>query len=351
MRTRVLIYTPTYNKSKGLQYRLAMLTKTLQENGYDVILYKDEHENLLRTLYTYTARCLLQAKSVWTYLGNSIGSKVLKNKPYPDIVFLTTDVCSGAIKMIKSHGIKVLLLLEDLSVDWLNIRGFARRKILNNLIYFASEADVIITPSESFSKRINEELGLYSLPIPPGLELQITEEGAKTRIRAHESDKPRILHARQLVTKQEAKLLNTIAEKIDGFAEIYALKAGRYYNKVKRRSNIIWYHYQSVHEAIKYLKHCHIGLIATSRNAPTFTSQWFHFSLLQPVITITNNYVDNTSWIPLEDFLNNPRRLQDEISSLMAVYNWNIERLIQVIKSKYIRHKAHEPLMKILNKL
>jgi hypothetical protein len=351
MRARVLIYTPTYSRSKGLQYRLRMLTKTLQENGYDVALYKDKQENVLRTLYTYTARYLLQVRRTWTYLGNSIGNKVLKSKPRPDIVFLTTDVCSGAVKVIKSYGIKVVLLLEDLSVDWMNIHGFARRKILDNLTHFALEADVIITPSESFSKRINEELGLHSIPIPPGLELQIAEDDAKKRMHAYKSEKTRILHARQLVTEQEAKLLSIIARRLNGFAEIYALKAGRYHSKVEKRDNVIWYHYQSVDEAIKYLKHCHIGLIATSRNAPTFTSQWFYFSLLQPVITITNNYVDDTVWIPLEEFLNNPQRLLNEISGLMAAYDWNIERLMRVIKSKYIRHKAHEPLVKILSKL
>jgi hypothetical protein len=351
MRTRVLIYTPTYDKSKGLQYRLAMLTKTLQENNYDVTLYKDEQESILRVLYTYTTNFFMQIRGTWTYLGNRIGNKVLKTKPYPDIVFLTTDVCSGAIKTIKSHGIKVVLLLEDLSVDWLNIHGFARKKILDNLASFASDADVIITPSESFSKRISEELGLNTVPVPPGLELQTTEDEAKTRIHVHRSNKPHILHARQLATRQEAELLTILARKLSDFTEIYALKAGKYQNKVEKRSNIIWYHYQSADDAIKYLKHCHMGLIVTPRNAPTFTSQWFYFSLLQPVIAITNNYIDDTLWISIEDFLDNPQRLQSEIADLMTTYEQNVKKLAEVIKSKYIRHKAHEFFVKILNEL
>ena len=348
-KSRILIYTPTYDRSKGIQYRIAMLTKSLLENNHDVLLHKDKQESILRSFYAYTARFLLQVRSTWTYLGNKIANKILKSKPHPDVVFLTTDVCSGAVKTIKSYGIKVVLLLEDFSVDWLNIYGSPRKKILDILTSFASEADLIITPSKSFSKRVSEEIGLNTLPVPPGLELQITENEAKTRVYAYRSGKPCILHARQLATKQEAELLTIIARKLNNFAEIYALKAGKYYNKVKARNNIVWYHYQSVDEAMEYLKHCHIGLIVTPRNAPTFTSQWFYFSLLQPVVTITNNCVDDTLWIPIKDFLEDPQRLQKEVADLTATYEWNVKRLMQEIKSKYIRHKAHETFVKILN--
>ena len=76
--SKIVIYTPTYHRSSGLQYRLSMLIKTLKENNYCVRLIVDEHENLLRVLYSYTAKTVLQFRCSWLIIGKKIAKKIIK---------------------------------------------------------------------------------------------------------------------------------------------------------------------------------------------------------------------------------------------------------------------------------
>jgi len=345
---RILIYTPTYEHSKGLQYRLNMLMKSLWENEYTVFLYKDERETLLRKLYGRFARYALQYRSVWECIGESIAKKILKLNRKVDIVFLTTDVCVAAAKDLRKAGLKVVLLLEDLTVDWLNISGKSRDKVLKNLVSFAAECEIIVTPSYEFSERVRKELNLETLPIPPGVELAVTKEDVINR--CNQTAKPLLLHARQIITIDEARIISLVCKELKGYAMIYALRAGSYVSKVPSY-NVTWYHYDSIKEAINNLKKCHIGVIATTRDAPTFTSQWFYFSMLQPVIAITRKPIDDAYWLLLFDFINNPELLKEKLRDIMENYQSVIRKLEQNIKLKHLRNIAHKRLIEELNKI
>ena len=269
-RNKLVIYTPTYYKSTGLQYRLSMLMKTLKENGYEVHLCVDEYETLIRGLYDKFAKHLLKYEHTWKFIGKHIVNKVLKYNP--DIAFLTIDTTAGAIPLLKSKGVKTVLLLEDLTVDWLQIIGRTREKILKHLSEYALQADLVVVPGNHIREKIRKELGIDPIVCPPGLELRVTIEEALSR----SLEKVCILHARRIVHPVEAQLLELISMHFskDRYV-LYALKAGKYHTRVKSR-NICWYYYPTLEDAIKHVKKCHIGLIATPRVAPTFTSYWFH---------------------------------------------------------------------------
>jgi len=318
-RNMLVIYTPTYYKSTGLQYRLSMLMKTLRENGYKVYLHVDEHETLIRGVYTVFAKHLLRYEYTWRFIGERVASKVLKYNP--DVTFLTIDTTAGAIPLLKSRNVRTVLLLEDLTVDWLQISGKTREIILKHLSEYVSQADLVVVPGNSFKEKVRSELGVDPVVCPPGLELNVTLEEALSR----PLDKIHVLHARQIVHPVEAKLLELIAEQMpeDDRYVLHALKAGKYYSKAKSKK-IRWYHYPSLEDAIKRLRKYHVGLIATPRTAPTFTSYWFHLSLLQPLITITPKPIEVRGCIhvPLGEFLENPSR-------------WVMKSLIDDVASRY----------------
>jgi len=347
---RLVIYTPTYHKSTGLQYRLSMLIKTLKENGYEVYLHVDEHETLLRSLYARTAKHLLQYKYIWEVIGKHIANTVLKYNP--DIAFLTIDTTAGAIPLLKSKGIKTVLLLEDLTTDWLQVTNKARERILKHLSEYASQADLVVVPGNYFKEKVRSELGIDPVVCPPGLELKITLEEALSR----PLDKIFILHARRIEHPMEAQLLEVIAKQIpeDKYV-IYALKAGKYHTKVKSR-RIYWYYYPSLEEAVKQLKRSHIGLIVTPRAAPTFTSYWFHLSLLQPPVIVSSKPIEEIEskasiHISLrEEFLRNPQEIIDLIVNIVSKYP-NIVRNLYESISMLERNNAHKDLINVLRNI
>ena len=322
--------------------------RSLQEHGYAVFLYKDERETLLRRLFSRFARYALQYRFVWEYIGETIAKKILKLNRKVDLVFLTTDVCVAAAKALRKAGLKVVLLLEDLTVDWLNISGKARSKVLKNLVSFTADCESIVTPSYEFSQRIRKELNLETLPVPPGVELVVTKEDVIGR--CNQMAEPLILHARQIATVDEARIISLICKELKGYAMVYALKAGSYVSKVSS-DNVTWYHYDSIKEAINNLKKCHIGVIATTRVAPTFTSQWFYFSMLQPVIAITRKPIDDAYWLSLSDFFDNPRLLKEKIIDIIEDYQSVVKKFKQNIKLKHLRDIAHKNLIEKLDEI
>ena len=78
---RILIYTPTYRKSTGLQYRLSMLTKTLRENRFVVQLLIDNDEPLIRRIYYRFGKQLLKHEYTWRITGKHLANKILKYNP------------------------------------------------------------------------------------------------------------------------------------------------------------------------------------------------------------------------------------------------------------------------------
>jgi len=323
-----------------------MLIKTLKENGYEVHLYVDEHETLIRGLYNRFARYLLKYEYTWEFIGKHIANKVLKYNP--DIVFLTIDTTAGAIPLLKSKGTKTVLLLEDLTVDWLQIIGRTRERILKHLSEYASQADIVVVPSREFGDKVRKELGIVSIVCPPGLELKISLKEALLR----PLDKIYILHARQIEHPMEAQLLELIAKQLpENKYVLYALKAGRYYTNVKSRK-IYWYYYPTPEEAVKHLKKYHIGLIATPRNAPTFTSYWFHLSLLQPLITITPKPIEtgNSIYITPKEFLKKPWTIRNFINNIVSRYFSMVKDLYKNVLA-HERSNAHKKLIDILKEI
>jgi len=344
---RLVIYTPTYHKSTGLQYRLSMLIKTLKENGYEVYLHVDEHETLLRSLYARTAKHLLQYKYIWEVIGKHIANTVLKYNL--DIAFLTIDTTAGAIPLLKSKGIKTVLLLEDLTVDWLQVTNKARERILKHLSEYASQADLVVVPGEQFREKVKKELGINPLVCPPGLELKTTLEEALSR----PLDKVYILHARRIEHPMEAQLLELIAEQIpEDRYTIYALKAGKHHTRIRSR-RIHWYYYLSLEEAVKHLKKHHVGLIATPRTAPTFTSYWFHLSLLQPTIMITSKppeETENVIYVPIDEFWEKPLTVKEAIDKIISKY-LDIVKNLHKTALALSRNNAHKELIKVLRQI
>jgi len=345
-KNKLFIYTPTYYKSTGLQYRLSMLIKSLKENGYDVHLYVDEHETLVRGLYDRFAKYFLKYEYAWKFIGKYIAKKILNYGP--NIVFLITDITASAIPLLKSAGINTVLFLEDLTVDWLQITGKARERILKRLSKYVLQADLVVVPGNHFRKKICKELGINSIVCPPGLELRVTVEEALSR----SLEKISILHARQIVHPIEAQLLELIT--IKNFSNdryvLYALKAGRYHTKVRSR-NVCWYYYPTLENAIKHVKKCHIGLIATPRVAPTFTSYWFHLSLLQPLIAVTNRQVERGYWIPFKEFMKKPSVIEEVVEDIVSRYRYVIENLYEYITVKLNRESTHRELLRRLKEL
>lgn len=348
----IVIYTPTYHKSLGCQYYLRMLLRTIEENGYKAYLYIDDQETLLRTLYAKFAKWSLKEKITWEFMGRRIANKILKNIT-PTSILLTTDVSASAIPFLKIRGIKTILLLVDLTVDWLNIAGKTREKILTILSEYASQADLIVVPSNNFKEKVYKELGINSIVCPPGLELKVTLEEALSR----PFNNICILHARQIAHPVEATTINLIASYLateDKYL-LYLLRAGRYYTHVKS-AKVRWYYYSSLKSALENLKKCHIGLIATPRYAPTFTSYWFYLSLLQPIVAITKSPIENTFSLSIDEFLKKPNlyvnRVIDEINLIINDYDKIIKNIYSSILSDSIRNRAHSQfILYIKNKI
>jgi len=344
---KILIYTPTYHASTGLQYRLSMLMKTLRENSFDVKLCVGDNETLTRKAYYRFGKCLLKHEYVWKILGKRAADKIVKF--HPEIAILVTDVITGAVPYLKEKGIKTILFLEDLSVDWLNIGNNDRENILGILSKYVSMADAIIVPGEFFAKKIREELKVDSIVCPPGTELRVKLEEAFSRSL---DDKICILHARQIVHPLEARLLEFIAKQLpkDRYV-IYALKAGRYWSMIKNKA-IQWYHYPTIRVAVEHLKSCPVGLIATPRAAPTFTSYWFYLSLLQPTIAITPQPLEGPHMhIDIGVLPYERNAISEFLDEVLARYHRLVEVLYNEITKKLHRRETHKKLITLLNKL
>ncbi|MCQ5376419.1 MAG: hypothetical protein NO516_00025 [Candidatus Methanomethylicia archaeon] len=161
---KVVIYTPAYNKSSGMKYRVNMMSKALSKR-FDVKILVDERESMLRGLYKTIGPSLLSKVWIWDGVGKSIANKIVKLRP--DAAVLITDVAASAIPFLKSAGIRAFLSIEDLTPEWLSMDD---PDPFNSVFCrYAEKADGAVSVSFSLKEKLLS-MGIRSEIVPPGLE-------------------------------------------------------------------------------------------------------------------------------------------------------------------------------------
>ena len=279
--TKIVIYTPTYNMSPGIRYRVDMMKNALCTK-FDVKILIDKREGVIRYLYRIFGSSILNLEWFWEKIGHSIANQIIKE--YPDVAILIVDVTASAIPYLKKAGIKVILCVEDLSWEWLLMKN--KEKMISIFKKYAFMSDKIITISNSLQEKLLQ-LSLKSIVIPPCLEKKYIS--FKDRFNYFNSENI-LLHAGKIQHKEEYLSFCQIAKQIKGKYSVKSFFTGKLANSLaKKFSWIDWYNYSTSFKAIEHLKMCSIGIIIRYR-AHYPTRIFYHSSMLQPIIAIGDNW-------------------------------------------------------------
>ena len=323
-----ILYTPAYHTSPGTQSRVDLIRKSLEMTGYKTVLITGR-ESPLQKIYHKIGERLLTKESVWKAIGKLISKPIIKQKPKNAILFI--DISASAIPYLKKHNINTILSIEDLTPEYKNYNPKASKKFYQILIKHAEQADAIITPSYTLSKRL-EHLSLKAIPVPIGLEPHVSLKEALVRPRP-----PTLLHAGQLNTQRQLKTLLSLADKY----KLLVHNFGKIVNKLNH-PNIEKYRKPTAEEAIDTAKWAHLGLILEHRKAYTLSRLYFHTSLLQPIIAEGKG-----PWIEEAHYLGMKLHPLEAIEKITKNYEQHVKECAQAQKKLSIQH-IHKPLLNLL---
>jgi len=279
--SKVVIYTPTYWKSPGTQYRIDMLMESLKLRGIDASLIVDR-EGVLRALYQRLSSILLDKKEVWDFIGKLIGLKVLRYKP--DYVILVHDVTACATEYLDKVGVKAIVSVEDLTARYVSSirKNPSKASAVNNILCQCLEqAWRIITPSYTLSSHINLMCGVKSFTVPVGLKPYIDFIDAVNR-----QPPIKIAHTRWLKHQANyAELLRFIRATRDALFLVHNIGLATHI----KEPNVIKYRFDRPKEAASYLSQAHYGLVVELSDHYTLTAFYYHMALLQPIIGRLSN--------------------------------------------------------------
>lgn len=274
---KVLIYTPTYWKSPGTQYRIDMLKESLSQAGIDVFV-KISRENILRNLYKIFSHYLLLNKKTWIIIGKKISTEIAKYRP--TYAILVHDVTACASKYLEAMGIRTIISVEDLSARYNSkiYYNFKRRYyIINILCECLKNAWKIITPAYTLSSEISALCGVDVITVPIGLKPYVDFEMAVRR-----SFPIKIAHVRWLKNHYNFdELIKYIHSNKNVIFFIHNIGLVKNINA----PNIIKYRFKRPEEALDFLSRAHYGLIIEYGDFYTLSTFYYHLSLLQPMIT------------------------------------------------------------------
>lgn len=334
-KVKVAIYTPTYNRSAGIRYRVDMMSKALSRR-FIVKILADERESMLRRLYRSIGPSLLQKEWIWERMGRSIASKIMKLRP--DAAILITDVSGSAIPFLKSSGVKAFLSIEDSTPEWLGMENSVH---FNSIFYrYAEKADGIVSVSSGLREKLLP-MGIKSEVVPPGLErILIDCDEAIERIKQPIP----VLHSGQIYSRQEYEALKSAASSIIRSHGLISYSGGTYGRQL--RESLLgaeWYSYPTLDEAAAALKGLAIGLIVRFK-AHNPTRLYFHASMLQPILAIGDGWTELVSKNGIG--LNiQPAEASEGVSRLLDDYPRYVHSLEKFAESNLLE-AAYGPLIR-----
>ncbi|MGB9810070.1 MAG: hypothetical protein ACPLSA_08560, partial [Caldanaerobacter sp.] len=267
---RTILYTPVYYTSPGTQARLDLVRKSLQMAGHKTVLITG-HETWLQNIYHTLGERLLKLENIWKIIGKYIVKAVYKQKPEAVILFL--DVSAAAVPYLKRSGIYTILSIEDLTPEYKSYDSKAANKFYQTFVKYAEQADIIISPSYTLSKRL-EQLGLKAITVPIGLEPLVSLKEALAR-----PFPPILLHSGQLNMQRKVEIILSLANRyrllVHNFGNLAAML---------HHPNVIKYRGTTLEEVVSIVRQVHVALILEYRRAYTLSRLYFHTSLLQPIV-------------------------------------------------------------------
>jgi glycosyltransferase involved in cell wall biosynthesis len=324
----IVLYTPVYYTSPGTQARVDLLKKSLETSGYNVILaYDRNQDSMLRKIYNVLGEKLLTLESTWKVIGMLIARNIYKYRPKTAILLL--DTSASAIPYLKRYGINTILSIEDLTPEYKSYDLQTSKKYYQLLLKYAEQADAIISPSYTLSKRL-EEIGLKATTIPIGLEPSISLDEALSRQYPYV-----ILHAGQLNTQRKIEVILDLASRYKLMVHNFGDLADKLYHP-----NIEKYREERLN--INTVKDAHMGLVLEYRKAYTLTRLYFHVSLLQPIIA------DGFGpWVEEANCLGININPLDSIEEIIENYEKYVKSMVS-IQTKFSVPHIYKPLLNML---
>jgi len=273
---KVIIYTPTYWKSPGTQYRVDMLLSSLKAFGINAELIID-NESILRSLYRYLSNVLLDKKKIWHIIGKNITDKVMRQRP--DYVILVHDVTACASQYLAKAGIRAIVSIEDLTTRYvasLRKNPEKSKRINDILCECLQETWKVITPAYTLTEHIKSLCNVDSTTVLPGLKPYVELETALQR-----QPPIKIAHVRWLKHPiNYIELNNYINYKKDVIFLLHNIGSAQ---NIKA-PNVIKYRFNTPDEATTFLSQAHYGLIIELSDHFTLSTFYYHMALLQPII-------------------------------------------------------------------
>jgi hypothetical protein len=337
--TRIIIYSPAYDRSPGTKYRIDMMKKAL-EKEHTVQIVIDEREEILSTLYRYLGKTLLNHNFFWDLIGKTISNKLVNLKP--DVVVLIFDVSASAIPHLNQHGIKTILSVEDLTWEWLKIKNDSIKRIFTEK---SKDSDGIITTSDALYTKLHY-LGIESLIVPHGLDLiNATPENRKEQLQK----KLILLHSGKIQNYEESIAFEKMMKQLTNRYEILSYQNGDMNSKLSRKyPEITWYNYEKQDELLDNLSKASIGIIIRY-NANSPTRKYFHASLLQPVIAIGDNWTEEIEKHEI-GVVCDPEKIVEAINQITENYDKYVANTNKYAESNLIEN-TYKPLLELINKL
>lgn len=338
-KVKVVIFTPAYNKSSGIKYRVDMMARALSKK-HDVEILVDEKESVLRKLYWHFGPSFLSKAWVWERIGKTIAKNIVRLKPGAAI--LVTDVAASALPFLKTNGVKAILSVEDLTPEWI---GMAEASSFYSLFCdHAKVADGVI----SVSLRLREKLlsmGIRSETVPPGLErIYVNSEEAIERGRA----KSPVIHSGQIYFDLEYESFKKAATQLLGSFDLISYSAGKYEKKIKGAiPGIKWYNFKSTEEAVAALKGSAVGLVVRF-HAHNPTRLYFHASMLQPIVAIGDNWTNIVSDTGIGTIAS-PTEASEGVRKILDDYPRYI-RSMERFAANNLLEVAYDPLIRMLER-
>jgi len=327
--SKVVIYTPTYWRSPGTQYRIDMLLESLTANAFKTQLVVGR-ESALRALYRRLSSMLLDKRKVWDVVGKEISRSITRLKP--DYAILIHDVTACASKYLEKENIKTVVSVEDLTTRYVpSIRKNAEKaKRINAILCEClQQAWKVITPSYTLTDHLSSMCGVEAVTVPVGLKPFVSYEEAINRPLP-----VKIAHTRWLKHPANyAELLSFIQARKDVTFLVHSIGSA----KRIREPNVVKYRFDKPQEAIPYLSQAHYGLIVELSDHYTLSTFYYHMALLQPIIGKLNE------------------RLKTECSFLgVPIHNdipGDYEKEVRILANHRVKHQiplVHNELIKWL---